>query len=129
MYYYEKKIIKVSGCPEAVGPYSQAVRANDLLFVSGNLPIDVETGKIIEGGIELQTHMVLKNISKLLDGAGLQLSDIIKTTIFIKDMNDFAKVNSVYSEYFTSDYPARSTVEVSRLPKDALIEIECIAKY
>ena len=73
--------------------------------------------------------MVLKNISKLLDGAGLQLSDIIKTTIFIKDMNDFAKVNSVYSEYFTSDYPARSTVEVSRLPKDALIEIECIAKY
>ncbi|HXK72298.1 MAG: RidA family protein [Clostridia bacterium] len=125
----KKKIIKVSGCPEAVGPYSQAVRANDLLFVSGNLPIDVETGKITEGGIELQTHMVLKNISKLLDGAGLQLSDIIKTTIFIKDMNDFAKVNSVYSEYFTSDYPARSTVEVSRLPKDALIEIECIAKY
>ena len=125
----KKKIIKVSGCPEAVGPYSQAVRANDLLFVSGNLPIDVETGKITEGGIELQTHMVLKNISKLLDSAGLQLSDIIKTTIFIKDMNDFAKVNSVYSEYFTSDYPARSTVEVSRLPKDALIEIECIAKY
>jgi 2-iminobutanoate/2-iminopropanoate deaminase len=125
----KKKIIKVSGCPEAVGPYSQAVRANDLLFVSGNLPIDVETGKITEGGIELQTHMVLKNISKLLEGAGLQLSDIIKTTIFIKDMNDFAKVNSVYSEYFTSDYPARSTVEVSRLPKDALIEIECIAKY
>ena len=125
----KKKIIKVSGCPEAVGPYSQAVRANDLLFVSGNLPIDVETGKITEGGIELQTHMVLKNISKLLEGAGLNLSDIIKTTIFIKDMNDFAKVNSVYSEYFTSDYPARSTVEVSRLPKDALIEIECIAKY
>lgn len=125
----KKRIIKVVGCPEAVGPYSQAVRANDLLFVSGNLPIDVETGKIVEGGIEKQAHMVLKNISTLLKGSGLDLSDIVKTTIFIKDMNDFAKVNSVYSEYFTSDYPARSTVEVSRLPKDALIEIECIAKY
>lgn len=125
----KKRIIKVVGCPEAVGPYSQAVRANDLLFVSGNLPIDVETGKIVEGGIEKQAHMVLKNISTLLKGSGLDLSDIVKTTIFIKDMNDFAKVNSVYSEYFTSDYPARSTVEISRLPKDALIEIECIAKY
>lgn len=125
----KKRIIKVNGCPEAVGPYSQAVRANDLLFVSGNLPIDVETGKIVEGGIEKQAHMVLKNITTLLKGAGLDSSDIVKTTIFMKDMNDFAKVNSVYSEYFTSDYPARSTVEVSRLPKDALIEIECIAKY
>lgn len=125
----KKRIIKVVGCPEAVGPYSQAVRANDLLFVSGNLPIDVETGKIVAGGIEKQAHMVLKNISTLLKGSGLDLSDIVKTTIFMKDMNDFAKVNSVYSEYFASDYPARSTVEVSRLPKDALIEIECIAKY
>ena len=125
----KKHIIKVTGCPEAVGPYSQAVRANDLLFVSGNLAIDAQTGKIVEGGIEKQTHMVLKNITVLLNGAGLNMSDIIKTTIFIKDMNDFSKVNSVYAEYFTSDYPARSTVEVSRLPKDALIEIECIAKY
>lgn len=125
----KKRIIKVTGCPEAVGPYSQAVRANDLLFVSGNLAIDAQTGKIVEGGIEKQTHMVLKNITLLLNGAGLNMSDIIKTTIFIKDMNDFSKVNSVYAEYFTSDYPARSTVEVSRLPKDALIEIECIAKY
>ncbi|HPB17754.1 MAG: RidA family protein [Clostridia bacterium] len=125
----KKRIIKVTGCPEAVGPYSQAVRANDLLFVSGNLAIDAQTGKIVEGGIEKQTHMVLKNITVLLNGAGLNMSDIIKTTIFIKDMNDFSKVNSVYAEYFTSDYPARSTVEVSRLPKDALIEIECIAKY
>ncbi len=125
----KKRIIKVTGCPEAVGPYSQAVRANDFLFVSGNLPIDAETGKIAEGGIEQQTHMVLKNISTLLNGAGLSLSDIVKTTIFIKDMNDFSKINSVYSEYFAAEYPARSTVEVSRLPKDALIEIECIAKY
>lgn len=125
----KKRIIKVTGCPEAVGPYSQAVRANDLLFVSGNLAIDAQTGKIVEGGIEKQTHMVLKNITVLLNGAGLNMSDIIKTTIFIKDMNDFSKVNSVYAEYFTFDYPARSTVEVSRLPKDALIEIECIAKY
>ncbi|MFA5341362.1 MAG: RidA family protein [Clostridia bacterium] len=125
----KKRIIKVTGCPEAVGPYSQAVRANDLLFVSGNLAIDAQTGKIVEGGIEKQTHTVLKNITLLLNGAGLNMSDIIKTTIFIKDMNDFSKVNSVYAEYFTSDYPARSTVEVSRLPKDALIEIECIAKY
>jgi len=125
----KKRIIKVTGCPEAVGPYSQAVRANDFLFVSGNLPIDTETGKIVEGGIEQQTHMVLKNISTLLNGAGLCISDIVKTTIFIKDMNDFSKVNSVYSEYFATEYPARSTVEVARLPKDALIEIECIAKY
>ncbi len=125
----KKRIIKVTGCPEAVGPYSQAVRANDFLFVSGNLPIDAETGKIVEGGIEQQTHMVLKNISTLLNGAGLCISDIVKTTIFIKDMNDFSKVNSVYSEYFATEYPARSTVEVARLPKDALIEIECIAKY
>lgn len=125
----KKRIIKVTGCPEAVGPYSQAVRANDFLFVSGNLPIDAETGKIAEGGIEQQTHMVLKNISTLLNGAGLSLSDIVKTTIFIKDMNDFSKINSVYSVYFAAEYPARSTVEVSRLPKDALIEIECIAKY
>ena len=95
----KKRIIKVTGCPEAVGPYSQAVRANDLLFVSGNLAIDAQTGKIVEGGIEKQTHMVLKNITVLLNGAGLNMSDIIKTTIFIKDMNDFSKVNSVYAEY------------------------------
>ncbi len=124
----KKKIIKVEGCPQAIGPYSQAVRADNLLFVSGNLPVDPATGKIPEG-VEKQTHTVLGNIATLLKGAGLDMSDIIKTTLFIKDMNDFSVINAIYAEYFTSDYPARSTVEVARLPKDALIEIECIAKY
>lgn len=125
----EKKIIKVNECPAAIGPYSQAVRVGDFLFTSGMIPIDPATGKIASEDIEEQTHIVLKNLTNLLTGAGTSLSNVIKTTVYIKNMNDFPRINTIYAEYFNSEYPARSCVEVARLPKDALIEVECIAKF
>ncbi|MFA7673834.1 MAG: RidA family protein [Clostridia bacterium] len=125
----EKQIIKVNSCPAAIGPYSQAVRAGDFLFTSGMIPIDPVTGKIVSEDIDEQTHMVFKNLTNLLTGAGTSLSNIIKTTVYIKNMNDFSKINTIYAEYFTSGYPARSCVEVAKLPKDVLIEVECIAKF
>jgi 2-iminobutanoate/2-iminopropanoate deaminase len=125
----EKQIITVNSCPAAIGPYSQAVRVGDLLFTSGIIPIDPATGKIVPDDIEEQTHMVFKNLTNLLSGAGTSLSNIIKTTVYIKNMNDFSKINAIYAEYFTSGYPARSCVEVAKLPKDALIEVDCIVKF
>jgi len=113
--------------PEALGPYSQAVKLDNLLFVSGNLPADPTTGDIVPGGIEAQTEQVLKNLRTVVEASGSELGKVVKTTVFLKNMNDFAAFNSVYSKAFGDHKPARSTVEVARLPKDVLIEIECIA--
>jgi 2-iminobutanoate/2-iminopropanoate deaminase len=121
------KIIQTKLAPEPIGPYSQAVIAGNLLFASGQIAIDPNSGTVIPGGIEEQTRLVLNNISAVLEKANLTLKNVIKTTIYLKDMNDFSKMNEVYSEFFTENFPARSAVEVSRLPKDVQVEIECIA--
>ena len=122
-----KKVIETDMAPKAIGPYSQAIQAGDLIFVSGQIPIDPVTGKRVEGGIEDQTRRVLDNIKGLLDSQGSGMVDVIKVTIFLKDMSDFSRVNEIYATYFPSSPPARSTVEVARLPRDVLIEIEAIA--
>ena len=122
-----KTIIHTKEAPAAIGPYSQAVKTGNLLFVSGQIPIDPETGNVIIGGIEAATHRVMKNIEAILEEAGYSFNNIVKTTIFIKSMDDFAKINAVYASYFKGDYPARETVEVSRLPKDVEVEISVIA--
>ena len=120
-------IINTKDAPAAIGPYSQAVKSGSLLFVSGQIPIDPETGTVIIGGIEAATHRVMKNIEAILETAGYTFDQVVKTTIFIKSMDDFAKINAVYATYFSGKYPARETVEVSRLPKDVEIEISVIA--
>jgi 2-iminobutanoate/2-iminopropanoate deaminase len=122
-----RSIIETDKSPAAIGPYSQAVRAGDLLFVSGQIPIDPATGSIVEGGIAEQTDRVLQNIAGILDAAGAGLDDLVKTTIFLADMDDFAEVNRVYAGYFRTEPPARSTVQVARLPKDVRVEIESVA--
>jgi 2-iminobutanoate/2-iminopropanoate deaminase len=122
-----KKIITTHNAPKAIGPYSQAVEINGFVFTSGQIPIDAVTGNIVEGNIAQQTKLVLKNLEAVLKAAGSNLDKVIKTTVFLKSMNDFAAMNEVYAAFFTSDFPARSTVEVARLPKDVLIEIEAIA--
>ncbi len=122
-----KSIIQTKQAPAAIGPYSQAVKVGNLLFVSGQIPIDPETGTVIIGGIEAATHRVMKNIEAILEAAEAGFDHVVKTTIFIKNMDDFAKINAVYASYFTGKYPARETVEVSRLPKDVEIEISIIA--
>ena len=122
-----KQIIKTNLAPAAIGPYSQAVKAGNLLFVSGQIPLDYETGNVVTGSIELETHRVMKNVSAILEAAGCSFNNIVKTTIFLKSMDDFAKVNEVYASYFTADYPARETVEVSKLPKGVNVEISVIA--
>ena len=122
-----KSIIQTKQAPAAIGPYSQAVKVGNLLFVSGQIPIDPETGTVIIGGIEAATHRVMKNIEAILEAAEAGFDQVVKTTIFIKSMEDFAKINAVYASYFTGKYPARETVEVSRLPKDVEIEISIIA--
>ena len=122
-----KQIIKTNQAPAAIGPYSQAVKTGNLLFVSGQIPLNYETGNLVIGGIESETHCVMKNIAAILEAAGGSFDRVVKTTIFLKDMNDFAKINEVYASYFTADFPARETVEVSRLPKDVNVEISVIA--
>lgn len=121
-----KDIIQTSSAPAAIGPYSQATRASGITITSGQLPIDPATGAM-PNGIEAQTRQSLANCSTVLTAAGLALENVIKTTVFLKSMDDFAAMNAVYSTFFTENYPARSAVEVARLPKDALVEIECIA--
>ena len=122
-----KEIISTTGAPAALGPYSQAVEIDNLVYTSGQLGIDPATGEMPEG-VEAQAKCSLENIKSILAEAGLGMENIIKTVVFIKDMNDFAKVNAIYSEYINGDIlPARSCVEVARLPKDALVEIEAIA--
>ena len=127
----ESKIaIHSKDAPAALGPYSQAVRIGDFLFTSGQVALDPATGQLVSGGIEAQTHRALQNLQAVLAAAGLDLSRAVKTTVFLKDMNDFAAMNSVYAGYFQKEgipAPARTTVQVARLPKDALVEIEVIA--
>lgn len=122
-----KKIISTTKAPAAIGPYSQAIEINNMIYTSGVIPINPEDGTIAEGDIKVQAERVLTSLSALLNDCGTSLDNVIKTTVFIKDMNDFAAMNEVYSKYFTSNCPARSCVEVARLPKDVLIEIEAIA--
>lgn len=124
-----KTIIKTQDAPAPIGPYSQAVRAGHLLFASGMIAIDPATGKLQTINIIQETTQVMVNIGNVLKSAGLDFSDIVKTTIFLKDMNEFSAVNDVYSQYFTADFPARETVEVSRLPKDVNVEISVTAMF
>ena len=122
-----KQVINTKEAPGAIGPYSQAIKANGFLFVSGQLPVVPATGQFAEGGVSGQTRQSLENVKAILAAAGCTLDDVVKTTVFIKDMNDFGVVNTAYAEYFTHDCPARACFEVARLPKDALVEIEVIA--
>lgn len=121
------KEIKTTNAPGAIGPYSQAIEVNGLVYTSGQIGIDPATGAIVEG-VEAQAHQVCKNLTELLKAAGTSMDNVVKTTVFIKDMNDFGTVNGIYAQYFTEPYPARSCVEVARLPKDVLVEIEVIAE-
>lgn len=123
-----KTIIATDKAPAAIGPYSQAVKVGNLLFTSGMIPIDPATNTLVEGDIEVQAERALMNVKALLEESGSSLDKVVKTVVFIKDMNDFAKVNEIYAKYFTKDFPARSCVEVARLPKDVLIEMEAIAE-
>lgn len=122
-----KKIISTQKAPAAIGPYSQAVEINGLVFTSGMIPINPATGELAEGGIAEQAEQAIRNLCTLIQEAGSSVDKVIKTTVYIKNMDDFGKINEIYSRYFMSDFPARSCVEVARLPKDVLIEIEAIA--
>lgn len=124
-----KTAVSAADAPKAIGPYSHAIRAGGLLFVSGQVPIDPATGNLVDGDISAQTERVMHNIGAVLKAAGLSLQDVVRTTIFLADMNDFASVNVVYGKFFSDPYPARATVQVSRLPKDARVEIDAIASY
>jgi 2-iminobutanoate/2-iminopropanoate deaminase len=122
-----KKIISTDHAPKAIGPYSQATVANGFAFLSGQIPIDPSTNTMIEGDITVQTERVLQNVKGLLEACGSSLGQVVKTTVFIKDMGEFAKMNEVYAKYFAENAPARSTVEAARLPRDVRVEIDCIA--
>ena len=122
-----KDIISTSNAPSAIGPYSQAVKAGNLLFISGQVPLDPATGEVVEGDITVQTRRVLDNVKAILTEAGADFSNVVKTTVFLKDMNDFVPMNRVYAEYYPENCPARSAVQVARLPKDVSVEIETIA--
>ena len=123
-----KQIIRTSHAPGAIGPYSQAVKAGGFVFASGQIPIDPQTGQFVPGGIAEQTEQVLRNLSAVLEAAGSSLEDVVKTTVFLADMNEFVAMNEVYGRYFSEDAPpARATVQAARLPRDARVEIEVIA--
>ena len=122
-----KTIISTPKAPAAIGPYSQAVLVNGMLFTSGVIPIDPETNTLVQGDVEAQARQAIGNLKNLIEASGSSMEKVVKTTVFNKDMNDFGKINDIYKEFFTSDFPARSCVEVARLPKDVLIEIEAIA--
>lgn len=122
-----KEVIASDKAPRALGPYSAGIVFGNLLFASGQTPIDPITNAIVDGGIEAQTRQCLTNIKNVLEAAGSSLPQVLKTTVFLKDMNDFAKMNEIYGEFFKENPPARSTVQVARLPKDAMVEIEAIA--
>jgi 2-iminobutanoate/2-iminopropanoate deaminase len=115
--------------PKAIGPYSQAIRVGQLLFLSGQVALDPATGQMVDGDVSVQTRRVMDNLAAVLDSAGLSFAHVARTTIFLADMNDFAKVNEVYGSYFAEPYPARATVQVARLPKDARVEIDVIASF
>ena len=121
------EVIHTNDAPAAIGPYSQAIKAGNLLFVSGQVPFVTATGEIVEGDVKAQTAQSLKNLQAILKEAGADFSNVVKTTVFIKDMNEFGQINEVYAEYFGDNKPARACVEVARLPKDVKVEIELIA--
>lgn len=123
----KKDVISTNAAPAAVGPYSQGIRAGELLFLSGQVPLDPATGKLVDGGVEAQTEQSCRNLKAVLASQGLDLSNVVKTTVFIAHMSDFPKVNEVYKRFFTAPCPARSCVEVGALPLGALVEIEAIA--
>ena len=122
-----KAIISTDGAPRAIGPYSQAIRAGDLVFASGQIPIDPVTGEFVAGGIAEQTEQVLRNLTAVFEAAGVTMKQVVKTTVFLVDMDDFAAMNEVYGRFFGSEPPARATVQAARLPRDARVEIEAIA--
>ena len=122
-----KEVISTQHGPKAIGPYSQAVRANGFIFISGQVAFDPATSQLVEGDIAAQTDRVLQNLKGIVEAAGSMLDKTVKTTVFLKDMNDFAKMNEVYARYFPANAPARSTVEVARLPRDVSVEIDLIA--
>jgi 2-iminobutanoate/2-iminopropanoate deaminase len=123
-----RKIIKTDAAPQAIGPYSQAIEAGHFVFVSGQIPIDPKTGNVVQGDIKSQAKQVLENIKAILEAAGCGMSGVVKSVLYLKNMGDFASINEVYAVYFPYDPPARATVEVSRLPKDVLIEMDVIAR-
>ena len=122
-----KQVIKTDHSPKPIGPYSAGVRGGDLVFTAGQIGLDPLTGEVVPGGIQAETRQVLRNLQGILDAAGSSLQDVVKTTVFLRDMNDFAQMNTIYAEFFSQDYPARSTVQVSALPKGVAVEIEAIA--
>ena len=123
-----KQVIHTDTAPAAIGPYSQAIQIGQLLFTSGQIPIDPETGAMVEGGIQEQARQSLNNIKAILNAAGTNMGAVVKTTVFLQDMNDFAAMNEIYAQFFQEPFPARSAVQVGRLPKDAKVEIEAIAQ-
>jgi 2-iminobutanoate/2-iminopropanoate deaminase len=122
-----KEIISTPNAPAAIGPYSQAVRWNGMVFLSGQIPLDPASGQLVEGGIREQTRRVLDNLKAVLEASGCSLGSVLKTTVFMKDLSEFAAMNEVYAEYFGDNAPARATVEAARLPRDVRVEIECVA--
>jgi 2-iminobutanoate/2-iminopropanoate deaminase len=122
-----KKAIQTDRAPRAIGPYSQAIRANGFIFVSGQIPLDPARGEIVGTTIEEQTHQVLKNIQAILEAAGSSMAEVVKATVYLSDMNDFAKMNAIYAQYFPEPFPARAAFQVARLPRDVKVEIEVMA--
>jgi len=123
----ERQVINTDKAPKAIGPYSQAIRVGEFVFCAGQAGLDPATGNLVSGGIEVETRRVLQNLAAVLEAAGTSFSRVVKTTVFLLDMNEFQKMNAVYAEFFPANPPARSTVQVARLPKDARVEIEVIA--
>ena len=122
-----REAVASRAAPAAIGPYSEAVRAGAFLFISGQIPLDPETGSLVEGEIAAQTHRVFRNLAAILEAGGASLANVVRTTVYLADMNDFAAMNEVYATYFTSPAPARSTIQAARLPRDARVEIDVIA--
>ena len=122
-----RQAVSSESAPRAIGPYSQAIRAGSLLFVSGQIPLDPNTGAMVDGDIAAQTHRVFANLKAILEAAGASFDNVVRTTVYLADMNDFATVNEIYGTYFSSPAPARATVQAARLPKDARVEIDLIA--
>ena len=123
-----RQAVSTPSAPAAIGPYSQGIRAGALLFVSGQIPLDPETATMVEGDVAVQTHRVLRNLAAILEAAGSSFDRVVRTTVYLADMNDFAAMNDVYASYFTSPAPARSTIQAARLPKDARVEIDAVAE-
>ncbi|ORX63173.1 endoribonuclease L-PSP [Hesseltinella vesiculosa] len=119
--------VQSAKAPAAIGPYAQAIKVNGLVFTSGSLPVDPQSGDVVSGGIQSQTNQSLTNMAEVLKASGSSLKDVVKTTVFLQDMNEFAQMNEVYAKFFAEHQPARSCVQVARLPKDVAVEIECVA--